>query len=84
MFDERSRILLATTATLAVCVFLGCGEKAPPTGENLLRNGSFEDVSGGTPKQWEITNFRGLQDMEASVYGVTDSVAYDGERSFFF
>ncbi|MCK5406131.1 MAG: hypothetical protein KAJ37_01695, partial [Candidatus Krumholzibacteria bacterium] len=66
------------------CVFLGCGEKAPKVGDNLLRNGSFESVGGELPKHWEITNFRGLQDMEASVYGVTDSVAYDGERSFFF
>jgi hypothetical protein len=84
MLHKRFRFLLAATAALAVCVFVGCGEKAAPVGENLLRNGSFEEVGGGIPKQWEITNFRGLQDMEASVYGVTDSVAYDGERSFFF
>jgi hypothetical protein len=75
---------LTAVVFLAVSVLLGCGEKMPPAGENLIRNGSFEDAGNGVPKHWEITNFRGLPEQQASAYGITDSVAYDGDHSFFF
>jgi len=69
---------------LVVLQLCACGEEGIRPGDNLLKNGSFEDVNDGLPERWGITNFRGLQDMEAATYGVTDSIAYDGKQSFFF
>jgi hypothetical protein len=81
---RKSNLSIAAATLLAVIQFYACGEKATPVGENLLANSSFEDVSDGIPKRWQINNFRGLQDMKASTYGVTDSLSYEGGRSFYF
>lgn len=78
-----SRLFL-TALTLGAGHFYACGRKAPPTDKNLLENASFEEVKEGTPARWKIENFRGLQDADAAVYGVSDSLPYDGDHCFFF
>jgi hypothetical protein len=75
---------LAAALVLAAGAFYACGKKAPRADENLLQNGSFEKVSGDLPAGWKLENFRGLKDAEAETYGLSDSLPYEGDRSFYF
>lgn len=83
---QRIQLVLGSVAVIGIAALLfgGCGQKATPVGENLIKNGSFEQIADGIPKDWKINNFRGLPDELATQYGVTDSLAYDGRWSFFF
>lgn len=74
----------AVITGLCIVAAAGCSEKAVPRDTNLLKNGSFEKVDAGLPESWEINNFRGLSNMKAATYGIDDTLAYDGTRSFHF
>ena len=82
MYVLRFVVLLAAIVALG-SMLVSCS-KETPRDVNLLENGSFEDVVGDVPAKWRILNFRGLADMKTAVYGVTDSVSFDGDRSFYF
>lgn len=78
------RVWVVAALLLGAGHLCACSKKAPPSDENLLANASFEDVRQGLPARWKLENFRGLQDVEAATYGVTDSLPHHGQRCFFF
>lgn len=71
-------------ALLAALLIPACGKKQVPRGVNLLVNSSFEDMTGGIPRGWQLDNFRGMSNQKAALYGVHDSLAYDGGQAFYF
>ncbi|MFQ5510725.1 MAG: hypothetical protein ACE5EO_02650 [Candidatus Krumholzibacteriia bacterium] len=82
----RRRLTASTAAVLLLAAGLvpACGDRTTPAGVNLLENSSFEEMLGGVPRGWELNNFRGLANMKAALYGVDDSLAFDGEQAFYF
>jgi hypothetical protein len=75
---------LLFSALVGSLVIAGCGEKKTPTGKELLKNGSFEEVSNGLPVGWEVRPFRGFDTGIPSEWGIDEKQAYDGKRSFYF
>jgi len=67
-----------------VFVLAGCGEKQTPYNTNLLKNGSFEAVRDGMPRDWTLADFRGLEGDSEAQYGVDNQTAADGLNSWYF
>ena len=84
-----SGIMRITSLAYIACVFIATAmtascDRSTPAGQNLLYNGSFEEVKSGLPVGWEIKNFRGLADMKEATWGVDDEHVKDGGLSFYF
>jgi hypothetical protein len=77
---RKFRILLVLPALLLA----GSCSKQTPSGINLVKNSSFEEVADGLPADWTIKNFRGIGDSKAATYRLNERQVYHGERSFNF
>ncbi|MFH1754779.1 MAG: hypothetical protein ABIA59_03660, partial [Candidatus Latescibacterota bacterium] len=69
---------------VAVCQLSACGKRGDRYETNLLKNHSFEEFKGNTPKDWQIEVFRGLEGGKEVEFGRSDDLSYSGERSFYF
>lgn len=83
----RLRQLLAVAGVMVAMAALlsSCGEKKTRYDTNLLENGSFEHLGKrGIPTGWTLVNFRGIVGQDEVRYGVDNTEAHDGNRSFKF
>jgi hypothetical protein len=80
------RVLSLMLVLPLVIAISSCGkeDKEKPFDTNLLENSSFEEVKGGIPKHWTVTDFKGVEGQQESRYGIDNTEATDGQNSWFF
>lgn len=79
-----ARSLMVVLILLLAAVISSCGKKEQPFDTNLLKNPSFEKVKDGIPQHWTLTNFKGVEGQPESRYGIDDTAAVDGQKSWYF
>lgn len=85
---QRASTVMALAVMLLVASCAGDKERADtptPSGVNLVRNGSFEEVGeDGLPVGWTLKNFRGLPTEETVQWEVDNATAVEGVNAFLF